>query len=306
VKTKPSAGAKSSVCRLAVIGGSGLADLSGLTQRRSLRVKTPFGPPSGPIVIGELNGVSCAFLARHGVGHVLLPSEINYRANIWALKSIGVESVIAVTAVGSLKEELPPLHFVFPDQTFDKTVSRAGSFFGQGCVAHTSVAEPFCSRLSRALCDRSSALGIASHFGGTYVCMEGPAFSTRAESEFHRQSGFSIIGMTACPEAKLSREAGLCYGLVSLVTDYDCWKKEDVVSAGKVMETMKANSENARRLITAAVSDMSNLSRDCGCSRALDGAIVTAAEFIPPATRRRVAFLTKGNGLPPKDMGSKP
>ncbi len=279
---------KTPACRVAVIGGSGLYAMPALQGARALKIKTPYGAPSGPVVIGKLDGQACAFLARHGAGHVLTPSEINVRANIWALKSLGVERLIAVAAVGSLREDLPPRRFVLPDQIFDRTKGRPGTFFGGGVVAHVALDEPFCRDLQGSLHGLSTALGIGSRLGGTYVCMEGPQFSTRAESEYHRALGFSVIGMTAATEARLAREAEICYGLVCLVTDYDCWKTGEEVSAGKVVEVMAANVADARRLLERAVPAAAALPRRCRCARALEGAIVTDRKRISQAMARRL------------------
>jgi 5'-methylthioadenosine phosphorylase len=261
--------------KIGVLGGSGLYEIPGLSAIRTLKIKTPFGDPSGPVTIGELGGVECAFLARHGRGHVLLPSEINVRANIWALKSIGVERLIAVSAVGSLKEEMAPLHFVVPDQILDRTKGRPSTFFGAGIVAHVAFDRPFCGEQSKLLADTSRALGLTTHEGGTYVCMEGPQFSTKAESHFHRSLGASVIGMTAIPEAKLAREAELCYSMAALVTDYDCWKDGEEVSNEKVVQTMQANVANAIKLIAAVLPAAAKLPRNCKCQDALEGAIFT-------------------------------
>lgn len=271
--------------QVAVIGGSGLYDMPAVTARAEIAVKTPFGAPSAPIVVGELAGVRCAFLPRHGRGHILLPSELPQRANIWALKSLGVENVLAVGAVGSLKEELPPEHFVFPDQLVDRTKGRPSTFFGRGVVAHVAFDAPFCLEQQQLLFDAAGALGIARHLGGTYCCMEGPAFSTRAESEYHRRQGYSVIGMTASPEAKLAREAELCYSLVALVTDYDCWKTGEEVTSEKVLAHLRANVTNAQRLLQQAIPAIAKRKRRCRCASALAGAIFTA----PGAMNRKTA-----------------
>ncbi|MEK7858942.1 MAG: S-methyl-5'-thioadenosine phosphorylase [Elusimicrobiota bacterium] len=277
--------------RIGVIGGSGLYEMKGITRVKEARVKTPYGPPSGPIVLGDLAGVRCAFLPRHGRGHILLPSEIPQRANIWALKSLGVERILAVSAVGSLKEELPPRRFVFPDQLIDRTKGRPGTFFGDGVVAHVAFDKPFCAEVSKTLHAAAQGLGIASDRGGTYVCMEGPAFSTRAESELHRSMGASLIGMTASPEAKLAREAELCYGLAALVTDYDCWKEGEEVSTEKVVETLVANVANAQRLLAAAIPALASLPRTCRCASALSGALFTAPSAMAPKTLKKLDLL---------------
>jgi 5'-methylthioadenosine phosphorylase len=275
---------------IGVIGGSGVYDLPALTERREVSVKTPFGAPSGKVLLGTLQGVRCAFIPRHGAGHVLLPQEIPVRANIWALKSLGVERLLAVAAVGSLKEELPPRHFVVPDQLFDKTWGRPSTFFGEGCVAHVAFDRPFCHALSNEVYNKSQALGIATTFGGTYCNMQGPLFSSRAESLYHKTLGFSVIGMTAVTEAKLAREAELCYSLVALVTDFDCWKEGEEVSSHKVVETMKANVADAQRLLAAAIPAAAKLPRTCACGSALAHAVVTNPKAIPPKTRKKLAL----------------
>jgi 5'-methylthioadenosine phosphorylase len=279
---------------LAVIGGSGLYDMPGIAGRRELRLKTPFGPPSGHILLGELSGIACAFLPRHGRGHTRLPCEVNSRANIWALKSLGVERVIAVSAVGSLKENLPPRDFVFPDQLVDETKGRPSTFFGAGLVAHIAFDHPFCAEQSRLLHAQARRLGIRAHAGGTLVCMEGPAFSTKAESEYHRRQGYDIIGMTALPEAKLAREAELCYAPVCLVTDYDCWKAGEEVSSGKVVENLAINVSTARRLLAAAVPALAARRRLCRCATALDGAIFTDPERASRRALRKLDLLVGG------------
>ncbi|MFA6002513.1 MAG: S-methyl-5'-thioadenosine phosphorylase [Elusimicrobiota bacterium] len=277
--------------RVAVIGGSGLYHMPGLEAPRELRVQTPFGPPSGPIMAGTLAGVPCAFLARHGAGHVLLPSEVNARANIWALKSLGVDRIIAVSAVGSLKEELAPRDFVFPDQLVDETKQRVSTFFGAGVVGHVAFDQPFCRAQSEALFRHARGLSLRCHQGGTLVCMEGPAFSTRAESDYHRRMGYSIIGMTAVPEARLAREAELCYSPISLVTDYDCWKEGEEVSSEKVLENLSVNVANAQRLIAAAVADVAGRPRTCRCATALTGAIFTAPGAMARGTARKLDII---------------
>ena len=274
-----------------VIGGSGLYDMPGITGRREVRVRTPFGAPSGPILLGELSGVPCAFLPRHGRGHVLLPGEVNSRANIWALKSLGVEQVVSISAVGSLKEELPPRDFVFPAQLVDETKGRASTFFGSGLVAHVAFDRPFCGEEARLLHEAAQGLGIRAHRGGTLVCMEGPAFSTKAESEYHRRQGYDIIGMTAVPEAKLAREAELCYAAACLVTDYDCWKEGEEVSSGKVVENLHVNVANAQRLLAATVPALAARQRACRCPEALAGAIFTDPRRADRRTLRRLDLL---------------
>jgi 5'-methylthioadenosine phosphorylase len=277
--------------KIGVIGGSGVYDLPAIKDRREIAVKTPFGAPSGKILLGTLEGARCAFLPRHGKGHVLLPHEINVRANIWALKSLGVERVLAVAAVGSLKEELPPRHFVVPDQIVDKTWGRPSTFFGEGCVGHVAFDKPFCEPLARDVFARAQRLGIKSTYGGAYVCMQGPLFSTRAESEQHRGHGWDVIGMTAATEAKLAREAELCYALVALVTDYDCWKQGEEVSSHQVVETMKANVVDAQRLLAAALPAAAALERGCACGSAMRHAVVTNPKMIPAKTRKKLDLI---------------
>lgn len=281
--------------RVAVIGGSGLYDMDELKDVKAVKIRTPFGYPSDSLLIGRISGVKCAFLPRHGRGHRLLPGEIPQRANMYALKSLGVRTVIAISAVGSLREEFAPKHFVFPDQLVDETKGRVSTFFGSGIVAHVGMAHPFCNSLSGFLYERSLALGITSHRGGAYVCMEGPAFSTKAESEYHRKMGYSIIGMTASPEAKLAREAGFCYAPVSLVTDYDVWKDGEEVSASQVLETLKINIDNARRLIADAVPQICSLTSSCNCGELMKNAVFTARKAMPKKTFDSLKLLMEGN-----------
>ena len=280
-----------------VIGGSGLYEMKSIRNPRPVKVKTPFGAHSGPLLLGELKGAACAFLPRHGKGHVLNPSEINARANLYALKSLGVERVVAFAAVGSLKEELAPRHFVVPDQLVDETKGRASTFFSGGIVAHVAFDAPFCAEQSELLYQSARGLGIASHRGGTYICMEGPTFSTRAESEYHRKMGYSIIGMTAVPEARLAREAELCYSLVCLVTDYDCWKQGEEVSSVQVVENVSANVANAQRVLERAAQRLAERPRQCRCATALSGALVTDPKAMSRKAVRDLAPLI-GKYLP--------
>ena len=270
------------VAGIAVIGGSGLYSMRELENVRELRVRTPFGDPSDKFILGRLSGVPVAFLPRHGRGHTLLPGEINQRANMWALSSIGVKTVISASAVGSLREELAPADFVFPDQFVDETRGRAATFFGGGIVGHVPLAEPFCAALSGLLYKEALALGIRSHLGGTYACMEGPGFSTKAESDFHRKMGYSVIGMTVATEAKLAREAGFHYAPVSLVTDYDCWKAGEEVSKDKVIATLNKNIENIRRLIVRAVPLAAQAGCRADCSGLMKNSVLTRKEHFPP------------------------
>ncbi|HVC08546.1 MAG TPA: S-methyl-5'-thioadenosine phosphorylase [Elusimicrobiota bacterium] len=276
---------------LGFIGGSGLYRMTGLLGAREIRVKTPYGAPSGPVVVGELSGTPCAFLARHGQDHVFLPSEINYRANIYALKSLGVERLIGVAAVGSLKEELAPKRFVFPDQLVDETKGRPSTFFGGGVVAHVAFAHPFCAAQSELLASAAAELGLDFSRGGTYVCMEGPQFSTRAESDYHRRQGYDVIGMTAAQEAKLAREAEICYSLMAMVTDYDCWKEDDEVTSDKVMATLSANAQNAQKILQAGVGALAARTRICACQHALAGALVTDARKVKAAADKKLALI---------------
>ncbi|HOW27976.1 MAG TPA: S-methyl-5'-thioadenosine phosphorylase [Elusimicrobiota bacterium] len=276
--------------RYAVIGGSGVYEIEGIRDVREVRVKTPFGNPSDAIVVGRLGGILCAFLPRHARGHRILPTELPSKANIYALKSLGVEQIIAIGACGSLKEELAPRHFVFPDQLFDRTRLRSGTFFGDGIVGHVSFDHPYCSALSSVLADTAQELGITVHRGGTYVCIEGPSFSTKAESEVNRKLGFSVVGMTALPEAKLAREAEICYSTVALVTDYDVWKEGEEVTVEKVVETLNANVDNVKRLIRQALPRLER-KRTCACSSALRYAIFTNPKAMNPKIRKKLDLL---------------
>jgi 5'-methylthioadenosine phosphorylase len=263
--------------KIGVIGGSGLYRMRGLTNTREVHVETPFGTPSDVITVGEVNGVPIAFLPRHGRGHRLNPTEVPVRANIWALKSLGVESLISVSAVGSLREDYAPRDLVVPDQIFDRTKSRVNSFFEGGIVVHCAFADPFCPRLSEMLLQTAQNLGeVRVHRGGTYVCMEGPLFSTRAESNFYRQNGMSLIGMTALPEAKLAREAELCYTMLACVTDYDCWhEEEEAVTVEMVVANLSANSTNAQHILSDLAEKVAVSERTCSCGKALDNTIMT-------------------------------
>ncbi|MFH1062031.1 MAG: S-methyl-5'-thioadenosine phosphorylase, partial [Candidatus Omnitrophota bacterium] len=242
--------------KIAIIGGSGIYDIQAIKDVTTIEVNTPFGKPSDVIIIGSLEGVRFAFLPRHGRGHKISPTELNFRANIYALKTLGVEQILSISAVGSLKQDLKPRDFVIPDQLFDWTKQRVSTFFNEGLVAHVGFADPFCPELSKLALNAAKDCGITVHKGGTYVCIEGPQFSTRAESNVYRQLGFSIIGMTALPEAKLAREAEMCYTTVALVTDYDVWKEDEDVSVEKVIANLTANSENAKEFIKKIVPEM--------------------------------------------------
>ena len=271
---------------IGIIGGSGVYDVAGLEDKEWRTVETPWGAPSDELLFGTLEGVRCVFLPRHGRGHALSPTHLNYRANIDALKRSGVTDVISLSAVGSLREDLPPGYFVIVDQFIDRSFAREKSFFGDGCVAHVSVADPVCPRLGDALQSSAHSLGLPVHRGGTYLVMEGPQFSTRAESNLYRSWGCSVIGMTNMPEAKLAREAELCYATVAMVTDYDCWHEEHAaVSVDAVIKVMTQNAENARSLVKAVVPALGAQRGQCpaGCDRALEFALVTAPEKRAPA-----------------------
>lgn len=268
-----------------VIGGSGLYDIEGLTDVRHERVETPFGAPSDEFVVGTLDGQKIVFLPRHGRGHTLSPSALNFRANIDAMKRLGVTEIISLSAVGSLREDLAPGDFVIVDQFIDRTFAREKSFFGEGCVAHVSMAEPICRRLGDKIESAASDAGIAMKRGGTYLVMEGPQFSTRAESMLYRQWGCDVIGMTNMPEAKLAREAEMCYATVAMVTDFDCWHDDhDAVSVDAVIKVLMANADKARSLVRTLAPSLSDRKTACeaGCHTALDTALITAPDARDP------------------------
>ncbi|MGI8424746.1 MAG: S-methyl-5'-thioadenosine phosphorylase [Chloroflexota bacterium] len=278
--------------RTAVVGGSGFYDFPDLDERREERVETPFGAPSDVIVTGRVAGKPVAFLPRHGRGHRLSPTEVPAQANIYALKQLGVERIISVSACGSMKEEIAPLDVVIPDQLFDRTKARPSTFFTDGVVAHVAFADPFCADLSRTLFQAASAAGARVHEGGTYVCMEGPQFSTRAESRIYRQLGVDVIGMTALPEAKLAREAELCYATLAFATDYDCWHEvEEDVSVELIVKNLLQNIETGKRIIRAALPEIPDGERTCPCASALATAIITQRDLIPDATKQRLGIL---------------
>jgi 5'-methylthioadenosine phosphorylase len=271
---------------IGVIGGSGLYQMEGLKGVREIDVKTPFGKPSDRVIRGQLNGAELVFLPRHGKGHRWLPTEVNFRANIFAFKKLGVERIISVSAVGSLRENIAPGHLVVPDQFIDRTTQRPSTFFGKGLVAHVSLADPFCPELSSALVNAAESEGATVHAGGTYVCMEGPQFSTRAESHLYRSWGAHVIGMTNLQEAKLAREAEICYVTIALVTDYDCWHPDhDSVTVDMVIANLQQNARTAQQVIRRAVSQLP-VARSCECARALAAAIITRPDAIPEDTRR--------------------
>ncbi len=280
---------------IGVIGGSGLYEIEGLTDVEEVVVETPFGAPSDAFITGTLAGAKMVFLPRHGRGHRYLPSEVNYRANIYGMKTLGVEQIISVSAVGSMKEEIVPGHIVIPDQFFDRTQGkRASTFFGNGVVGHVQFADPICGELADILAASAREVGATVHKGGTYICIEGPTFSTRAESNIFRSWSVDIIGMTNVPESRLAREAEICYGTVALATDYDCWHDgHDDVSVEAVIAIIKQNVSTARKIIKAAVEKIvaQRSERKCACATALQFAIMTDKKLIPEETKQALAPL---------------
>ena len=273
---------------IGIIGGSGLYDMAELTGRTEERLSTPFGEPSAPYVTGALRGKRVAFLARHGIGHRILPSELNFRANVFGFKQLGVEYILSASAVGSLKEEYRPLDLLIPDQFFDRTKGRVSTFFGRGLVAHVGFAHPFCSRLSEIAFDAGRSVNATVHKGGTYVCMEGPQFSTLAESRLYRSWGMDVIGMTNLQEAKLAREAEICYATIALITDYDCWHPaHDHVTVDMIVANLMQNARTAQQVIADAVSRLP-YERTCECASALKHAIITRPEAVPDQTRKEL------------------
>jgi 5'-methylthioadenosine phosphorylase len=274
---------------IGIIGGSGLYDMAELTDREERRVETPFGDPSGPYVIGTLRGKRVAFLARHGAGHRQMPTELNYRANIFGMKLLGAEFILSASAVGSLQERYVPQHLVIPDQFFDRTRGRISTFFGNGLVAHVAFAHPVCGRLGAIAYDACKSAGATVHKGGTYVCMEGPQFSTLAESKLYRSWGMDIIGMTNLQEAKLAREAEICYATIALVTDYDCWHPDhDSVTVDMIVANLIANARTAQQVIAEAVARLP-FERTCECANALAHAIITRPEYVPAQVKKDLA-----------------
>jgi 5'-methylthioadenosine phosphorylase len=275
--------------QIGIIGGSGLYDMGELIEREDVTVNTPFGVPSGPFVVGTLRGRRVAFLARHGAGHRLLPSELNFRANIYGFKTLGVERIISASAVGSLREEYRPLDLVIPDQFFDRTKGRISTFFGRGIAAHVAFAHPVCSVLGGAVATAAEAAGARVHRGGTYVCMEGPQFSTLAESKLYRSWGFDVIGMTNLQEAKLAREAEICYATLALVTDYDSWHPDhDSVTVEMIVANLVQNATTAQRVIAGTIDRLPS-ARTCECATALSTAIITRPEAIPAHVKQELA-----------------
>jgi len=274
--------------KIGIIGGSGLYSMPGFTDQREVAVDTPFGAPSDPYVVGQLEGHEVAFLARHGRGHRISPSELNFRANIFGMKKLGVERIISLSAVGSLKEEHRPLDFVVPDQFFDRTRGRISTFFGEGLVAHVSFADPVCGQLAAVAASACKASGVNVKQGGTYLCMEGPAFSTKAESNIYRSWNMDVIGMTNLQEAKLAREAEICYTTIAMVTDYDCWHEDhDAVTVTDIIRVLTQNAENACKVVAAAVKSMP-AQRECKCGAALAHALITDRKVVPAETIQKL------------------
>ena len=287
----PQGGHNMNDVQIGIIGGSGLYHMPGFEAQEEVVLQTPFGVPSDNLVVGTLAGHSVAFLARHGRGHRLSPSELNFRANIYALKSLGVERIVSLSAVGSLKEEHKPLDFVIPDQFVDRTRGRISTFFGEGLVAHISFSDPICPQLAQVVSEACAAAGVTAAKGGSYLCMEGPAFSTRAESNLYRSWGMDVIGMTNLQEAKLAREAEICYVTIAMVTDYDCWHPgHDAVTVTDIVANLVKNADNACKVVAAAVAHMP-AERSCKCGSALAHAIITDRKLVPEATRRKLDFI---------------
>ena len=280
-----------SQAEIGIIGGSGLYSMSGLSRMKEIRLKTPFGAPSDAYVLGTLEDRKVAFLARHGRGHRILPTELNFRANIYGFKQLGAQRIVSISAVGSLKEEHKPLDFVIPDQFFDRTRHRVDTFFGNGIVAHIAFADPVCPDLARTVEGACHKAGVSSKRGGTYVCMEGPQFSTKAESNVYRSWGMDVIGMTNLQEAKLAREAEICYVTIAMVTDYDCWHPHhDSVTVDRIVAVLLKNAENATRVVRETVGAMPK-NRACKCGSALAHAILTDRSKIPAATREKLKLI---------------
>ncbi len=276
---------------IGIIGGSGLYSMPGLSELQEVKQTTPFGDPSDSYFLGLMDGRKVAFLSRHGRGHRISPSELNFRANIYGFKKLGVDGILSVSAVGSLKEEHKPTDFVIPDQFFDRTRHRSDTFFGEGIVAHVSLADPICPELAKAFFAAGKKIGVVGKQGGTYVCMEGPQFSTRAESNVYRSWGMDVIGMTNLQEAKLAREAEICYSTLAMVTDYDCWYQgHEDVTVEQVIRVITQNAENAQKVLREAIALVPK-SRSCKCRSALKHAVMTDAASIPAATRERLSLL---------------
>jgi 5'-methylthioadenosine phosphorylase len=277
--------------RIGIIGGSGLYDIEELKDSKWVKVDTPFGKPSDEYLCAKLSGVELAFLPRHGRGHHILPSELNYTANIYGMKKLGVEMVISVSAVGSLKEEIKPLDILIPDQYVDRTnQSRITTFFGNGIVAHVAFAKPTCPELSRIVYEAAKSQGLPVHFGGTYLNMEGPTFSTKAESDLYRSWGMDVIGMTNMPEARCAREAEICYVTMAMVTDYDCWQNKEDVSIEMVIQNLLKNADNAKKILKEIITKLPH-KRDCVCATALKDAIITNPDVIPDGIKNKLDII---------------
>lgn len=276
---------------IGIIGGSGLYNIEGIRDVKSVSIDTPFGKPSDSFTVGTLEGRKVAFLPRHGKGHTILPSELNFRANIYGMKKLGVEHIIAVSAVGSMKEEIKPLDIVIPDQFFDRTRGRISTFFGEGIVGHVSFADPVCGVLADTLFNAAKSAGARVHKGGTYLCMEGPLFSTRAESQVYRQWGVSVIGMTNLQEAKLAREAEICYSTLAMATDYDCWHvSEEAVTLEMITGNLNKNAETAKRILKSAIPKIEQ-KRTCACATAVQNAIVTQKDLVPESIKKKLDII---------------
>jgi 5'-methylthioadenosine phosphorylase len=275
--------------QVGVIGGSGLYEMEGLSVLEQRRIETPFGETSDPFVIGDVDGARVAFLARHGGGHRTLPNEINYRANLFGFKVLGVHTILSASAVGSMKEAYAPTDIVFPDQFIDRTRHRPDTFFGNGIVGHVAFADPICNAAAKIVCAAGGEAGAQVHAGGTYICIEGPQFSTRAESKLYRSWGVDVIGMTNLTEAKLAREAEICYVTMALVTDYDCWHESGDVSVEQIGRYLRANASMAQKIVRMAIPRVANRERNCPCATALQYAIVTDPSRIPAQTKRDLA-----------------
>jgi 5'-methylthioadenosine phosphorylase len=278
--------------KIGIIGGTGLYQIEGLNNTEKVSMHTPFGNPSDSYLVGQLDGIPVAFLPRHGIGHRILPHELNFRANIYGFKKLGVEQIISVSAVGSMREEIEPLHMVLPDQFFDRTKKRVDTFFGNGIVAHVSFSQPVCSQLRSVLHNTIENLGFPVHNGGTYLCIEGPQFSTKAESHLYRTWKVDVIGMTNLQEAKLAREAEICYATIALVTDYDCWREgEEDLSIEMIIDNLNKNSENVKKVIRTALPEITTWERDCHCCNALENTIITQTEMIPSHVKKELSII---------------
>jgi len=277
--------------KIGIIGGSGLYEIEGMKNTRWEKVDTPFGKPSDEYMLAELQGVEIAFLPRHGRGHCISPAELNYPANIYGMKRLGVDTLISVSTVGSLKEEIKPLDFLIPDQYVDRTnQGRKTTLFGNGIIVHVSLADPSCPNLGKLLNEAGKSLGISMHMGGTYINMEGPAFSTRAESMLYQSWGMDVIGMTNMPEARCAREAEICYATLAMVTDYDCWHESEDVSVEMIIQNLLKNVDNAKKILKKAIPKLAD-KKECGCNSALKNAIITSPELIPDSVKKRLNLI---------------